>query len=111
MLICAECLNDEEMQKAILYDPSSKIGACDASGQSDKKVVNIDIFADFFDAFLSVFIPDPKGSDIVGLIQKDWNLFATDEIFLIIWTVPSLICEPSDNGICGNNSGCLNKIP
>ena len=80
MLICAECLNDEEMQKAILYDPSSKIGACDASGLTDKKVVNIDIFEDFFDAFLSVFIPDPKGSEIVGLIQKDWNLFATNEI-------------------------------
>ncbi len=86
MLICAECFNDEEMQKAILYDPSSKIGACDASGQSDKKVVDIDIFADFFDAFLSLFIPNPRGKGIVELVQEDWNLFKTNDIGMNVIT-------------------------
>lgn len=82
MQICDYCFNDEEMQLAIRNE-SESIGVCDASGR-ESKVVDINFFLDFFHELLNLFEPRENGIDVVSLLQKDWNLFASDEIGNVI---------------------------
>ena len=78
MLICSNCFNDVELQIAVSNE-SSVFGICDACGQ-EAYVVDIDIFADFFKELLHLFQPAREGVDIVGLLQKDWDIFVDDEV-------------------------------
>ena len=78
MLICSNCFNDVELQISVSNE-SSVFGICDACGQ-EAYVVDIDIFADFFKELLHLFQPAREGVDIVGLLQKDWDIFVDDEV-------------------------------
>lgn len=78
MLICSNCFNDVELQIAVSNE-SSGFGICDACGQ-EAYVVDINIFADFFMELLHLFQPAREGVDIVGLLQKDWDIFVDDEV-------------------------------
>jgi hypothetical protein len=78
MLICSNCFNDVELQIAVSNE-SSGFGICDACGQ-EAYVVDINIFADFFKELLHLFQPAREGVDIVGLLQKDWDIFVDDEV-------------------------------
>ena len=78
MLICSNCFNDVELQISVSNE-SSVFGICDACGQ-EAYVVDINIFADFFKELLHLFQPAREGVDIVGLLQKDWDIFVDDEV-------------------------------
>ena len=78
MLICSNCFNDVELQISVSNE-SSVFGICDACGQ-EAYVVDIDIFADFFKELLHLFQPAREGVDIVGLLQKDWDIFVDEEV-------------------------------
>lgn len=78
MLICGNCFNDEELQIAVSNE-SSDFGNCDVCGQ-EAYVINADFFADFFKELLHLFQPDTEGTDIVSLLQKEWNIFIDKEV-------------------------------
>lgn len=78
MLICSNCFNDVELQIAVSNE-SSGIGVCEACGQ-ETYVVDTYIFADFFRELLHLFQPDKEGIDVVGLLQKDWDIFVNDGV-------------------------------
>ena len=78
MQICDNCFNDTEMQIAVRNESTGK-GVCDACGRTST-VTDINLFSDFFDALLNLFIPDANGREVMKLIQSDWDMFATEEI-------------------------------
>lgn len=82
MLICGNCFNDEELQIAVSNE-SFGLGICEACGQ-ETYVVNADVFADFFRELLHLFQPDRDGEGVVSILQKDWDIFADEEIGKII---------------------------
>ena len=78
MLICSNCFNDIELQKAVSNEASA-FGVCDVCAQ-ETDLVDVNIFADFFSELLHLFQPDKDGIDIVNLLQNDWDIFINDEI-------------------------------
>jgi len=78
MQICDLCFNDEEMQLTVRNE-STGTGICEACGH-ESWVVDIDFFSDFFAEVLSLFEACEEGKDIVSLLQRDWNMFVSDEV-------------------------------
>lgn len=82
MLICSSCFNDDELQIAV-NNESSGLGVCEVCGQ-ETQIVDTDIFSDFFRELLHLFQPNKEGTDVVTLLQNDWDIFADDKIGSII---------------------------
>lgn len=78
MQICDYCFNDEEMRLAV-RNTSAGSGICDVCDQ-EANVVDVDFFKDFFEEVLNLFVPDENGSNVVSILQNDWNLFANDKV-------------------------------
>lgn len=78
MLICDSCFNDDELRLAIIHE-NRVAGVCDACGK-DTMVADADVLSDFFGEVLSLFVPCAEGIDILTMLQRDWNLFVSDEI-------------------------------
>ena len=82
MLICSNCFNDIELQIAVSNE-SSGWGICEACGQ-EAYVVDSNIFDDFFIELLKLFRPDKEGTDIVSLLQRDWDIFVNTVVGKVI---------------------------
>lgn len=78
MQICDFCFNDDEMRLAVRNE-STSIGICDACGQ-ESSIVDTDFFSDFFAEILNMFELSNDGTDIVSLLQRDWNLFVNKDV-------------------------------
>ncbi|MGN0224276.1 MAG: RES family NAD+ phosphorylase [Muribaculaceae bacterium] len=78
MLICDFCFNDEEIKLAIRNE-SATTGICDVCGHHSH-VIDADFFSDFFSEVLNLFEPNETGTDVVSLIQNDWNLFSSSNV-------------------------------
>ena len=77
MLICNSCFNDDELRLAIQQESMVR-GVCDACG-STTMVTDAEFLSDFFGEVLSLFVPCGDGSDVVTILQNDWNLFESDK--------------------------------
>lgn len=82
MLVCDCCFNDREMQIEICNEASG-VGVCECCNQYSS-LVNIEHFSDFFKSILSLFEPNNDGHTIAEIIQKDWNLFVSNEVGKLI---------------------------
>ena len=77
MLICNSCFNDDELRLAIQQESMVR-GVCDACG-STTMVTDAEFLSDFFGEVLALFVPCGDGSDVVTILQNDWNLFESDK--------------------------------
>lgn len=82
MQICESCFNDDELRLAIQQE-YREVGICDACGRNTM-VTDAEMLSDFFGEVLSLFVPYEEGMDVVTLLQRDWNLFVSDEVGRII---------------------------
>lgn len=76
MNICANCFNDEEIKQFIITSSTART-ECDCCGQ-ECETIDLNEISDFFIEFLGLFVKDSNGTELVQLIQKDWNIFYSD---------------------------------
>lgn len=74
MNICANCFHDEEIKQFI--NSSSCIALCDCCGHKGN-VIDLSELSDFFHEFLSLFIKENEGINLISLIQEQWNIFSS----------------------------------
>lgn len=77
MKICAHCFEDDEIKKFISTS-SNIVTTCDCCGSNNVKVIDLNELSDFFIELLRLFMKNDAGSNIVSIIQNDWNLFQTE---------------------------------
>ncbi|WP_307768825.1 hypothetical protein, partial [uncultured Bacteroides sp.] len=66
-----------------ICNEASGVGVCECCNQYSS-LVNIEHFSDFFKSILSLFEPNNDGHTITEIIQKDWNLFVSNEVGKLI---------------------------
>lgn len=76
MNICANCFNDEEIKQFIITSSTART-ECDCCGQ-ECETIDLNEISDFFIEFLGLFVKDSNGTELVQLIQNDWNIFYSD---------------------------------
>lgn len=84
MKVCDSCFRDEEIISYIQAS-SSESGVCDVCS-ANGHLIELTELLDYFMAFLSIFRYDEEGEDIVELIQKDWEIFRSNEVCIKILT-------------------------
>lgn len=77
MQICESCFNDDELRLAIQHE-YREVGICDACGRNTM-VTDAEMLSDFFGEVLALFMPCEDGSDVITILQNDWNLFESDK--------------------------------
>lgn len=76
MNICANCFNDEEIKQFIITSSTART-ECDCCGQ-ECETIDLNEISDFFIEFLGLFVKDSNGTELVQIIQNDWNIFYSD---------------------------------
>lgn len=76
MNICANCFNDEEIKQFIITSSTART-ECDCCGQ-ECETIDLNEISDFFIEFLGLFVKDSNGTELVQLIQNDWDIFYSD---------------------------------
>ena len=78
MKICDSCFHDVEIRSYIRSN-STQTGICECCS-THGHLLDITELLDFFIAFLSIFKFEQQGNRIEELIQRDWNLFQSEEV-------------------------------
>lgn len=81
MKVCASCFKDEEIRQFINY--SSIVDCCDCCG-INSNVIDLNELSDFFIELLGLFKQDEKGVVLIDLIQKDWQIFTSNDCANVI---------------------------
>jgi len=84
MKVCDSCFRDEEI-KSFIRASSCETGVCDTCS-ANGYLIDLSELLDYFMSLLSIFRYDVEGEAIDGLIQKDWEIFQSNEVCIRILT-------------------------
>jgi hypothetical protein len=98
MNISVKCFNQDEIKAFIMSNHT--LGKCDVTGESDVNVVDINEVAEFFIDLLSIFSESTDGNLLVSVINRDWDIFKSDDIAS---TILNEICRKGNLSLNANS--------
>lgn len=77
--VCKNCFADEEII-GFITTQSNTTGECEFCQSENESLIDLEEFLEFFRNLLDNFQINPKGKNVVDIIQQHWNVFKTPVI-------------------------------
>lgn len=72
---CANCFGDRGLAKSIIPSISSDFGTCSYCDSRDVLLVAPSQLTDYFNALVSIYMPEQGGRPLVEWFRDDWDMF------------------------------------